>query len=155
VEEELNDNSDAEYTEDINHDIHMSTSDKLDDEDDGFKLGSSKCPVIEAFVYCALKGWGVQLKKCTGKDVEFTVNDFDRYYRCSNRICSKQRPTEDVSSRIKGLKRWFPDFPARKSQITGSFTVSVAKGNNKINKIRQILQKNRETAGIRKLKKSR
>lgn len=147
------DGSDTEYTEEgdaspVNLDAEIDVS-------KGVKLGTSKSPVIEAFVYCALKGWGVQIKRCTRNEVEFVVTDFDYYYNCSNRICSKQRPTEDISARIKGLKRWFPDFPARKAQISGTFTVSVGKGHNKIHKIRKIMNKNRELIGICKLRRNR
>lgn len=148
------DNSDTEYTEESAADIVLSGPKSVEGEE-CFKLGTSKSPVIEAFIYCALKGWGVNIKKCTRNEVEFTVTDFDRYYSASNRICSKHRPTEDVSARIKGLKRWFPDFLARKSQISDSFTVSVGKDKSKLSKIRQILQKNRELAGICKLRRSR
>eukprot|EP01127_Copromyxa_protea_P018726 TRINITY_DN595_c1_g1_i1.p1 TRINITY_DN595_c1_g1~~TRINITY_DN595_c1_g1_i1.p1 ORF type:complete len:262 (-),score=51.37 TRINITY_DN595_c1_g1_i1:203-988(-) len=155
TEDDEMDNSDTEYTEESVADGTPSKSVKVAEGEEFFKLGTSKSPVIEAFIYCALKGWGVELKKCTRNEVEFTVTDFDRYYSSSNRICSKHRPTEDISARIKGLKRWFPDFPARKSQISDSFTVSVGKDKNKLAKIRQILQKNREVAGICKLRRSR
>eukprot|EP01127_Copromyxa_protea_P003096 TRINITY_DN12969_c0_g1_i1.p1 TRINITY_DN12969_c0_g1~~TRINITY_DN12969_c0_g1_i1.p1 ORF type:complete len:281 (-),score=35.33 TRINITY_DN12969_c0_g1_i1:112-954(-) len=147
------DGSDTEYTEDGG--TSPSDPDSEIDVSKGVKLGTSKSPVIEAFVYCALKGWGVQIKRCTRNEVEFIVTDFDYYYNCSNRICSKQRPTEDISARIKGLKRWFPDFPARKAQISGTFTVSVGKGHNKIHKIRKIMNKNRELIGICKLRRNR
>jgi hypothetical protein len=148
--------SDTDYTEDTTDSGNSpSGSDAVEDVAKGVKLGTSKSPVIEAFVYCALKGWGVHIKKCSRNEVEFVVTDFDYYYNCSNRICSKQRPTEDISARIKGLKRWFPDFPARKAQISGTFTVSVGKGNNKIYKIRKIMNKNKELIGICKLRRSR
>lgn len=149
--------SDTEYTEDS--DVITTPNSQVvpfsDEVARGVKLGTSKSPVIEAFVYCALQGWGVHIKKSTRNEVEFIVTDFDYYYACSNRICSKQRPTEDISARIKGLKRWFPDFPARKAQISGTFTVSVGKGNNKIHKIRKIMNKNRELIGIYKMRRSR
>lgn len=156
TEDEM-DNSDTEYTEESALEVAPGTNNAspADDSEENFKLGTSKSPVIEAFIYCALKGWGVHVKTCTRNEVEFTVSDFDRYYSASNRICSKHRPTEDISARIKGLKRWFPDFPARKSQISESFTVSVGKDKNKLSKIRQILHKNRELAGICKLRRSR
>jgi len=121
---------------------------------DQLKLRSSKSPVIEAFVFCALHGWGVKVKKTDKKELQFEVTDFDYFYERSNRICSKQRPTEDTSARIKGLRRWFPDFPARRSQITGPFTVSV-QNREKIHKIRAILDKNRGLVGISKLRRSR
>jgi len=146
--DEYIDGSDVEY-EDTN------TPSKRLADGEPFKLASSRSPVIEAFVHCALRGWGVELKKCSHDDVEFTVTDFDYYYRQSSRICSKHRPTEDISSRLKGLKRWLPDFPARKSLITGPFNVSVAQSSDKVKKIREMLQRNRELAGIRKIRKSR
>lgn len=151
--------SDTDYTDEVESqasaDSQTSDRDVAMDDVGGVKLGTSKSPVIEAFVYCALKGWGVQIKSCTRNEVDFLVTDFDHYYNCSNRICSKQRPTEDISARIKGLKRWFPDFPARKAQISGTFSVSVGKGNNKIHKIRKIMNKNKELIGICKLRRSR
>jgi len=121
---------------------------------DQLKLRSSKSPVIEAFVFCALQEWGVKVKKTDRKELQFEITDFDYFYERSNRICSKQRPTEDISARIKGLKRWFPDFPARRSQITGPFTVSVH-NRDKVQKIRTILDKNRGLVGISKLRRSR
>jgi len=125
---------------------------------DTFKLSSSKSPVIEAFVFCALQQWGVKLKNVDASGIQFEVTDFDYFYERSNRICSKQRPTEDPSARIKGLRRWFPDFPSRRSQISGPFTVSVSgKGKEKAQmlKIKAILDKSTSLVGISKIRKSR
>jgi len=142
------DGSDTEYKD------TKSKSQVLSDAEESFKLASSRSPVIEAFVYCALQGWGVEITRSTLDDIEFTVSDFDSYYRQSSRICSKHRPTEDISSRLKGLKRWLPEFPARKSLITGPFKVSVAHG-DKFKKIQAMLERNREVAGICKMRRSR
>jgi len=102
-----------------------SHSDLVDDDDDSdlpdnFKLPASKSPIIEALVYCSLRRWGIDIVECSDESsdgpakVVFKVLDFEKYYKCSRKICSKQHPTEDISSREKSLRRWFKSFPKKK-----------------------------------------
>lgn len=113
------------------------------EECDQVHLGASKSPIMQALVYCALRGWGLRLVKNEGDDVRFIVDDFAKYYRCSAYICAKQNPTDDQSSRIKALKRWFPDFPTRREHealFESSFEIHVQKGkDNKPKKIKMII----------------
>lgn len=111
------------------------------------KLESSKSPILDALVYCALKGWGMRLTKNEGDDIRITVDDFQEYYRCSAVICSKEHPTEDQSARIKALRRWFPDFPAKQDEaimLNQPFEVQVmrtASKDNKPRKLREIISR--------------
>lgn len=117
-------NDDGEFTVD-----HMEISQSETSVASAGKLGASKSPIMEALVYCALHGWGLQLIKFDQDDIQFRVDDFKLYYEKSALICAKQNPTEAQASRIKALKRWFPDFPCKRDHETlyGTFTVQVAK----------------------------
>lgn len=96
------------------------------DDPVGFKLPASKTPIMEAMVVCAINNWGISVVKSTPTEVIFRVTDFNRYYRVSRAICSKHRPTEDIGSRVKSLRRWFINFPKKKDrQENPSFLLSV------------------------------
>jgi len=75
------------------------------------KLPSSKTPVIDAFIYCAICNWGVSL---TPTPDTFVINDFNKYWDYSQKICSKPSPTETPGARLKALRRWFAEFPGIK-----------------------------------------
>jgi hypothetical protein len=105
-----------------------------------FKLPSSKSPIMEAMVYCAIHKWGIELEhhdKAT-QQIVFKVLDFEHYYRLSCVICSKQTPSEDIRSRMKALQRWFTSFPSRKDLAqTFSLTVKV----RQFRKVHDIIEK--------------
>jgi len=84
-----------------------------------FKLGSSKSPVIDALVYCALTKQGLCLIEEGSRIVQFRMDDFPLYYSKSRGVCSKAHPTDDLNSRVKALQRWFPDFPTLKELARG------------------------------------
>jgi len=91
------------------------------------RLPTTKSPIMEALVYCAVHNWGLSVARNTRKtateqpSVVFVVTDFPKYYRISRVICSKQNPTEEIGSRIKALKRWFVRFPKKKERNENSF----------------------------------
>lgn len=117
---------------------HSETSDLPEDEAGPDKLPASKSPVMEAFVYCALQGWGLHLLKSEGNEITFKVDDFELYCKKSSQICSKQHPTRDREARIKALKRWFPDFPKRRDgPQLDKFTIST--GKDRIPKMKKII----------------
>jgi len=129
----------------------------LNDEDDptgGFKLPASKSPIMEAMVVCALNGWGIEIaRNCrptstTPAEVVFRVTDFNRYYKISRAICSKQRPTDDLGSRIKSLRRWFINFPKKKDRCENSFSLSVKPTIAK--KVNEIIERNTRSLGLTK-----
>jgi len=125
------------------------TPDDLPNGLENIKLTPSKSPIMDALVYCALNNWGIRLVREEGDDIQFEVTNFSQYYTISARICSKQNPTEDQSSRIKSLKRWFPDFPSKRENgyIKETFTISVAKRtrkDNKPKKLQEIIERNRQ-----------
>jgi len=127
---------------------------------DAIKLKASKSPIMDALVYCALNGWGIKLIQEDGDHIQFQVEDFRKYYKYSARICAKQNPTEDQASRIKALKRWFPDFPTKRERgkIESPFLITVAKGNKKDNKpkkMREIIDRNRRLLGIQKTRRAK
>jgi len=119
---------------------------------EGFKLPASKSPVMEALVVCALNGWGVDILKNnrqtsnTKAEVEFRVSDFNLYNTLSRRICSKQRPTDDLGSRIKSLRRWFTNFPKKRDRCENSFNLTVKPEEAK--KVSEIIEKNSRSLGL-------
>jgi len=130
----------------------------LADDDDpsaGFKLPASKSPIMEAMVVCALHGWGLEVVKNskTGNnssvEVIFRVTDFDRYYRISRSICSKQHPTEDIGSRVKSLRRWFVNFPKKKDRHDNTPFLLVVKPNGS-KKVSEIIERNTRSLGLAK-----
>jgi len=86
----------------------------------GHKLPASKSPIMEAMSYCAIRKWGIEIEECKDETedsnacVIFRVIDFEKYYRYSSEICSKQNPTEDIGSRVKSLRRWLLTFQKKK-----------------------------------------
>jgi len=125
-----------------------------DDPTGGFKLPASKSPIMEAMAVCALNGWGIDIIKNarTATDlveVVFQVNDFDRYYRISRSICSKQRPTDDVGSRVKSLRRWFVNFPKKKDRNDNVPFLLVVQPNI-AKKVSEIIERNTRMLGLTK-----
>jgi hypothetical protein len=79
------------------------------------KLPASKTPVIDAFIYCSISNWGVSIKPSPDRvPTTFVINDFNKYWELSQKICSKPAPTETQVARLKALRRWFADFPGIK-----------------------------------------
>jgi len=129
----------------------------VDDNDPtgGFKLPASKSPIMEAMVVCALNGWGLDIIKnnrptsVSPAEVVFRVTDFNRYYKYSRAICSKQRPTDDLGSRIKSLRRWFVNFPKKKDRCDNNpFHLIVKPAIAK--KVNEIIERNSRTPGVTK-----
>jgi len=114
-----------------------------------FKLPASKSPIMEAMVVCAIKNWGISIHKSAPNQVVFRVSDFDRYYKISRAICSKQHPTEDIGSRVKSLRRWFDNFPKKKDrQDNPNFLLAVkANGTKKVN---EMIERNTRLMGVQK-----
>jgi len=130
----------------------VSSSMEDDDPTGGFKLPASKSPIMEAMVVCALNGWGIDIVKnnrptsTTPAEVVFRVTDFNRYYKISRTICSKQRPTDDLGSRIKSLRRWFVNFPKKKDRCENSFFLIVKPTIAK--KVNEIIERNSRSMGL-------
>jgi len=122
----------------------MSVDDPVD-----FKLPASKTPIMEAMVVCALNNWGLSVVKSSPTEVIFRVTDFDRYYRISRAICSKHRPTEDIGSRVKSLRRWFINFPKKKDrQENPNFLLSVKPSTCK--KVHGLIERNSKLLNAKK-----
>jgi hypothetical protein len=119
------------------------------------KLQASKSPIMDALVYCALNRWGIELLEDNGDNIRFRVLDFQKYYKYSAIICAKQNPTEDIASRIKALKRWFPDFPTKRAgNLDEAFDITVqlpTKQDNKPQKLHEIIEKQRRVLGLQKV----
>jgi len=109
------------------------------------KLGTSKSPVIDALVFCALKECGVKVLSESSQLIQFEIDNFEYYYKVSQQVCSKANPTDDMYSRVKALRRWFPDFPSLKDLFHSDHTsvISISKKANRNNfvKLQAILQK--------------
>jgi len=119
------------------------------------KLQASKSPIMDALVYCALNRWGIELLEDKGDNIRFRVFNFQKYYKYSGIICAKQNPTEDMASRIKALKRWFPDFPTKRAgNLEEAFEIIVqapSKQDNKPQKLHEIIEKQRRLLGLHKI----
>jgi hypothetical protein len=112
-----------------------------------FKLQSSKSPVIDALVYCALTNQGLTLMEAGNTIVRFRMHDFPLYYKKSQGICSKAHPTDDLNSRVKALQRWFPDFPTLKELGRGMpsiFSLSREKNDVNFGKMQVILERQKQ-----------
>jgi len=105
-----------------------------------FKLPTSKSPIMEAMVYCALHKWGIEISHNdkASQRIVFKVTDFENYYKLSCSICSKQTPSEDIRSRMKALQRWFTSFPSRKD-LGHPFSLTVKL--RQFRKVREIIDK--------------
>jgi len=97
-----------------------------------WKLPASKSPIMEAMAFCAIQKWGIEISLCQDQTddspakVVFKVLDFEKYYKYSCSICSKQNPTEDLGSRVKSLRRWFVNFPKKRDRRENpQFTLEV------------------------------
>jgi len=105
-----------------------------------FKLPTSKSPIMEAMVYCALRKWGLEIlhNDRESQRIVFRVNDFEQYYNTSCLICSKQTPSEDMRARAKALQRWFISFPSKKDMLNPfPLTVKI----RQYKKVREIIER--------------
>jgi len=117
-----------------------------------FKLPASKCPIMEATAFCAIKNWGISVAVSSPNEVVFSVTDFDQYYKISRSICSKQHPTEDIGSRVKSLRRWFSSFPKKKERKEHPhFELTVKPSGAR--KVNEMIEKNLRLLGIQKLRR--
>lgn len=71
----------------------------------------TKTPIIDAFIACAIHGWGLRFVVLNDVEIRVAVEDFPHYMRCASILCAKKAATVDLSSRMKALSRWFPAFP--------------------------------------------
>jgi len=105
------------------------------------KLSLSKSPVLEAVIYCALNKWGIEMLPFgPDKKLCFRVTDFDKFSVYSAKINSKGKPTTDVSSRVKALRRWFDGIPKVKDRKI-AFVMSVKGSEDKHSKVTQLVDK--------------
>jgi len=126
------------------------------DPDASFKLPVSKSPIMDALCYCALQGWGLRVhlnRPAQGNGpatVVFLVEDFERYYQISRSICSKQNPTEDIGARVKALRRWFSNFPAKRDRTETGVSFELAVRHAGVRKVRQLIEENAALLGLLK-----
>jgi len=118
---------------------------KVVDED--YKLPPSKTPIIDAIIYCAIKQEGIEIESRDQNQILFKVTDYDTFYEKQKRVCSKQNPTDDESSRIKTIQRWFKNFPTKKERSKTNqttvfhFSVERSISEDKFRKILKIIEK--------------
>jgi len=105
------------------------------------KLSVSKSPVLESVIYCALNKWGIELVSQPKEEViKFQVLDFEQFSQYAALVNSKTRPTNDLSSRVKALRRWFDGIPKVKSR-KGPFLMTVKGSPEKQKKVREMIEK--------------
>jgi len=122
----------------------MTSTDQTDIDD--FKLSPSKTPIIDAIIYCALKEEGITIESRDNTKILFKVTDYEIFYEKQKQVCSKQNPTDDESSRIKTIQRWFKNFPTKKersktNQTIFYFSVEKSISEDKFRKIGKIIEK--------------
>jgi len=146
---------DAPFPEENSSSYEENNDSSFEKELSKVKLQASKSPIMDALVYCALNRWGIELLEDNGDNIRFRVLDFQKYYKYSAIICAKQNPTEDIASRIKALKRWFPDFPTKRAgNLDEAFDITVqlpTKQDNKPQKLHEIIEKQRRVLGLQKV----
>jgi len=141
----VTDGFDKEETESFGSDL----IDEIGCDPSDYKLPASKSPIMEAMVVCAIKNWGIAIHANSPNQVVFRVTDFEKYYKISRAICSKQHPTEDIGSRVKSLRRWFDNFPKKKDrQDNPNFLLDVKSSGTK--KVNEMIERNTRLMGVQK-----
>jgi len=155
VSESVKEMEDSEVEGDIENVTIKRPLEDEDEPEDGYKLPASKSPIMEAMSFCAIKKWGIEIEECKDKTedsealVIFRVTDFEKYYKYSTMICSKQNPTEDIGSRVKSLRRWFTNFPKKKDRKDNSpFSLQVRPDVSK--KVHDMVEKYRLMVNVKK-----
>jgi len=132
---------------------------KVVDED--YKLPPSKTPIIDAIIYCAIKQEGIEIESRDQNQILFKVTDYDTFYEKQKRVCSKQNPTDDESSRIKTIQRWFKNFPTKKERSKTNqttvfhFSVERSISEDKFRKILKIIEKLECSINVNKRKRTK
>lgn len=119
------------------------------------KLGRSRSPVLDAFVYCSLTNQGVILLEENKNVIRFNLYNFPMYHRESCKILHKHAPTQLISARIKALNVWFGGYimekelkmgyPCLIELRSGSIYKSVR---TKFDKIRDSIARQRKLLGM-------
>jgi len=118
------------------------------------KLSASKSPIMEALIYCAFNGWGVEIVKQGLEDwvpdpefglnsksgvIAFKFSDFDLLSDCLERVNSKNKPTTDPGARIKALKRWFDGIPCVRNR--NDQFVATVKRTEQLSKVKDMIRR--------------
>jgi hypothetical protein len=103
-------------------------------------LPVSKSPIIDAFVYCALKKLGASLIQNDSSAVRFQIQDWQILLERSAALQSKKTPTTDPINRLKTLARWFTNISRSPEKLTSStIDVKTNKADSKLAKVRDII----------------
>jgi len=127
---------------------------------DDYKLPPSKTPIIDAIIYCAIKGEGITIESRDQNKILFKVTDYEVFYEKQKQVCSKQNPTDDESSRIKTIQRWFKNFPTKKersktNQTIFYFSVEKSISEDKFRKIGKIIEKLEASINVNKRRRTK
>lgn len=106
-------------------------------------LPRSRTPIIDAFVYCALKNIGISLRYNGPNKIKFYVYDCQKCFDSTYAICNKLSPTTKPEARLKALRRWFGELPntITSPDMQREFIITVKRNeqNQKFQKIRRII----------------
>lgn len=69
---------------------------------------NTRSPVLDAFVYCACKGWGVFTISKEATQTKFLLFDVAFFMTACGAVCNKTNPTTSIANRVKTLRRYFP-----------------------------------------------
>ena len=110
-----------------------------------FQLPASDVPMLDAFIYCALRGIGIKMiGRLQGCPI-FQVFNFDIYFHASNSI--SVRPGASIKiNKIGSMKRWFMPFKST-HLLNNEVTILIVKQeradrfNRTVFKLRRYLEK--------------
>ena len=88
-------------------DENVSLEDKLEDMDIMFKLNTTKSPVIDTLIYCAINEDGIYFEEENSQEIQVRIPDIDFFLNRLNILCPKINPTLSDKSRLLALDRWF------------------------------------------------
>lgn len=135
------------FDDDDDSDDHSDTSPVALDEDDlsinlrdnpfsEVILPPSKTPCLDALAFCVVMGLGCEMDK--SDESVIYVTDCSKLLAYIKAMCPKANQTNNSEARIKALKRWFNNIPAKKRRLE-QFPIDMK--SDKKQAIRRILRK--------------
>jgi hypothetical protein len=77
-------------------------------------LPPSKTPCLDALAFCVVMKLGADMTEEDKEHHTITIFDCDLLLGYIKHFCPKQNQTSNNEARIKALKRWFNNIPAKK-----------------------------------------
>lgn len=81
-----------------------------------FVLPPSKTPCLDALAFCVVNRLGAEQTEEDKEANTISIYDCDKLLAYIKHFCPKQNQTNNSEARIKALKRWFSNIPAKKKR---------------------------------------